>query len=563
MHLIGYNHKFVVISIKKMKNIQLPFDIALAPITHLTAGVLTCIYEEGKLRYIKKGKFEILRMIYVAVRDKNWTTAPYKIEEEKIQANDKSFLISYTAFHDLGEIHYKSFVEIKGEEDDTISFSFKGEALSSFQRNRIGLCVLHPMKECAGNKATIIGPDGSSSEGMFPKLVSPHQPFKNIQQLKWKIEEEVKAELFFEGDIFETEDQRNWSDNSYKTYSTPLEIPYPVLVKKADRVEQKVTLKVSGESVEQNNSPTISEENKTPFPKIGYARSQEPLTNVEINLLRKIPFDHYRVTLSLNEGEWKENWLLAVEEAKKLSAKIELVVFFNKGSEEEINQLSEALQPFKILIQSLLILLEGEKISFLGLSRQAYAIIKKALGDVKFGYGTDVNFVEVNRDRPGNVPYDFVNFGLNPQLHANDTRTIIENLEAQRDLLDTVRNFCEGKEIYVSPITLNNKNDPNEDRLHTSFGAIWTLNTLRNLSGADSLTIYETKGRNGLLKHDAKQQNGFTETEVYNLLCEIKSFNPKLIITNSDEKKQFIVENESGERLAINYPDLDVLIGLA
>ena len=166
----------------KMKTIQLPFDIALAPITHLTAGTLTCIYEEVKLRYIKKGKFEILRMIYVAVRDKNWTTAPYKIEEEKIQSNDKSFLISYTAFHELGEIRYKSFVEIKGEEDGAISFSFKGEALSSFQRNRIGLCVLHPMKECAGNKATIISPDGSSYEGLFPKQVSPHQPFKNIEQ---------------------------------------------------------------------------------------------------------------------------------------------------------------------------------------------------------------------------------------------------------------------------------------------------------------------------------------------------------------------------------------------
>jgi hypothetical protein len=37
-----------------MKTIQLPFDIALAPITHLKAGTVTCIYEEGKVRYIKQ-----------------------------------------------------------------------------------------------------------------------------------------------------------------------------------------------------------------------------------------------------------------------------------------------------------------------------------------------------------------------------------------------------------------------------------------------------------------------------------------------------------------------------
>ena len=102
-----------------------------------------------------------------------------------------------------------------------------------------------------------------------------------------------------------------------------------------------------------------------------------------------------------------------------------------------------------------------------------------------------------------------MNFGLNPQLHANDTRTIIENLQAQKDLLDTIQTFCEGKEIYVSPITLNNKNESADDRLHTSFGAIWTLNTLRNLGIANSLTLYETKGRNGLLKQDTKQQNSF------------------------------------------------------
>ena len=33
--------------------------------------------------------------------------------------------------------------------------------------------------------------------------------------------------ISFTGDLFEMEDQRNWTDASYKTYSTPLRIPYP------------------------------------------------------------------------------------------------------------------------------------------------------------------------------------------------------------------------------------------------------------------------------------------------------------------------------------------------
>ena len=35
------------------------------------------------------------------------------------------------------------------------------------------------------------------------------------------------ANVAFDGDIFEMEDQRNWTDASYKIYSTPLRLPFP------------------------------------------------------------------------------------------------------------------------------------------------------------------------------------------------------------------------------------------------------------------------------------------------------------------------------------------------
>src|SRR5258707_15141553 len=51
----------------------------------------------------------------------------------------------------------------------------------------------------------------------------------------------VSAEVRFEGDIFEMEDQRNWTDASYKTYCTPLGLPFPAKVEKGARVKQAVT----------------------------------------------------------------------------------------------------------------------------------------------------------------------------------------------------------------------------------------------------------------------------------------------------------------------------------
>ena len=42
--------------------------------TPLRAGPLTLFYEAGDLRYVKPGDREILRRVYVAVRDRNWGT---------------------------------------------------------------------------------------------------------------------------------------------------------------------------------------------------------------------------------------------------------------------------------------------------------------------------------------------------------------------------------------------------------------------------------------------------------------------------------------------------------
>ena len=40
----------------------------------LRAGPLSVFYEEGELRYIRLGDREVLRRVYVAVRDRNWGT---------------------------------------------------------------------------------------------------------------------------------------------------------------------------------------------------------------------------------------------------------------------------------------------------------------------------------------------------------------------------------------------------------------------------------------------------------------------------------------------------------
>ena len=49
-------------------------DEPLPEQTQLRAGPLSMIFESGDLRYIRFGDHELLRRVYVAIRDHNWDT---------------------------------------------------------------------------------------------------------------------------------------------------------------------------------------------------------------------------------------------------------------------------------------------------------------------------------------------------------------------------------------------------------------------------------------------------------------------------------------------------------
>ena len=88
--------------------------------------------------------------------------------------------------------------------------------------------------------------DGTDETGALPDAISPHQPFFDIAAITHEVAPGVRATVEFAGDVFEMEDQRNWIDASYKTYSTPLDLPQPVEVTAGTRVHQTVTLGIEG-----------------------------------------------------------------------------------------------------------------------------------------------------------------------------------------------------------------------------------------------------------------------------------------------------------------------------
>ncbi len=75
------------------------------------------------------------------------------------------------------------------------------------------------------------------------------------------------------------EDQRNWTDASFKTYCTPLEIPYPVEVAKGTKISQKIRISVADDlpvsPLRAGHAVLTLTEKKSALPRLGVQVSGE------------------------------------------------------------------------------------------------------------------------------------------------------------------------------------------------------------------------------------------------------------------------------------------------
>jgi len=491
----------------------------------LRAGPLALAYENGALRCIKLGSADVLLMIYAAVRDHNWGTVPGRLSDEQIEAGRDSFRIQFRSEHVQNDVDFVWTGTITGAADGTVAFHFDGEARATFRRNRIGFCVLHPMS-CAGKACTIRTVDGQQSEGQFPLHIAPHQPFKNLRAIAHQVVPGVTAEVLMEGDTFEMEDQRNWTDASYKTYCTPLELPFPVTVEKGTKVVQTVTLRLSGTAPAAESAPaplafTVSREAVGPLPPLGLGAAShgQPLRARELDRLKALNLGHLRVDLRLSAPGWEAALRRAAAEAVGIGAQLEVAAHVSDAAGDELAALRALADELNAPVARWIVFHASEKSTSAPWARLGRERLADYAGGTPVGAGTDAFFAELNRQRPPTDDADFVVYSINPQVHAFDNASLVETLAAQAVTVTSAQQFSGGKPVIVSPVTFKMRWNPNatgpepetppgelppqvDPRQASLFGAGWTAGSVRYLAegGAAALTYYETTGWRGVME---------------------------------------------------------------
>lgn len=493
----------------------------------LNAGNLSMIYENGNLRYISAGKSELIRMIYTAVRLEGWITAVPEVSEEKIEKESDSFIITYKCLYKSGDAEFKASFRIEGRNNSSLIFSMNGIAITTFRKNRIGLCLLHPLEECCGNDCIITHPDNSGSTLQFPVYISALQPFLDIKTMRWNVSG-LNCTVSFSGDIFETEDQRNWTDASFKTYSTPLKLQYPVTIKQGDEISQSIDFMIDTGELIENYTPevinlTLFPGQTSDMPQIGIGRSTrtEPITGNEIKILKDLPFDHYRVDLYLFDSKWKKTARKSVAEAADLDYGVEFALFFDENAINQANDFIAWLNENQTSIALFTIYHKTSQTTPDELTDTIATLLKQAFPVVKISCGTNANFAQLNRNPPKSNYNSFISYAVHPQEHASDNSTLVENIEAQAYTAESAKSFAGGKGIWISPVNIQRRFNANvenfenilpdykfprqaDSRMMSLFGACWTAGSLKYLieSGIKGVTYYETVGERGILQGD-------------------------------------------------------------
>ncbi|HEY9294509.1 MAG TPA: hypothetical protein VIP98_24770, partial [Microlunatus sp.] len=191
----------------------------------------------GELADLTYAGRPVLRGIRFVVRDHDWRTAEDVLTGVEQPGTDSLILNVRSRFDHQDVLEWTLRATF---DDATLRVRVEARALAQFRRNRIGLILLHH-PDLAGSALEVVHPDDSITEAVFPTRIAPHQPARDVAGYRWRAAG-IDCSLRLAGDIFEMEDQRNWTDASYKTYSTPLDLPFPVEIGPGARIEQAVEL---------------------------------------------------------------------------------------------------------------------------------------------------------------------------------------------------------------------------------------------------------------------------------------------------------------------------------
>ena len=424
----------------------------------LTAGRLSAELDGGNLRYVRWGDAEVLRAISFVVRDTRWGTYTPVLDGPHVAQSPDGFRVSYTATCEgqEGRLHYVA--EIDAHADGRLRFSATATTPDGFSTNRTGFVVLHGLEGVVGRLLTITHTSGTQTRATFPVLVQPHQPAMDIKALGHEPRDGLHVAVTFEGDTFEMEDQRNWTDASFKTYSRPLALGFPYRLEPDATLSQAVELRIDGAAPAKavggadRVSVSVGEPTGGVMPDIGLFLDGADADGISTALASAVAACRPGCLIARIDGRSPEA-LAQLDACAQAAARIgcALGLEWMIDGIEPLAELSElagwvASHPTGLLNLAVFPARESAAKAVLAAARQRFA-------GIAIGGGSPTGFTELNRSRPP-AGLDFVCHATQAVVHAADDTSVMETLTALHSIAATMRDMAGEVPYRIGPVSI-------------------------------------------------------------------------------------------------------------
>lgn len=420
------------------------------------------LLRRGSIGPIHCADREIVRCIFVSVRDRNWREIAPIRWESATHGSGRSATLMASHSSDLVDFEWRGRLEI-GDDLQCFRFDFEGKALRDMEVCRLGIVVLHPVDSIVGAHITTTGPEGTQSLTVT-REVQPQQIANGLPCAMTRPFSELtitradfgRLSLRLSGDLFELEDQRNWGDASFKTYCTPLQLGFPRPVTEGATVRQAVEVSYSPARPGRVKSASKLRESSSairPWLKSGPAIGRVAPAHVPADrgFDPLLGWDHVQVPLNPNEPGGLEEWLAVLPEYTQL----ELALLLGDDTELAIGVV-DLLRKYRLRIARLLLrdthfaLPAANSVEKIRATLLAGEVDGIRLLAVPKGH-----FVELNREVPLNLPVDGFAFPLTSTVHSEDPTTIIDNIAAVTDMVGTALRITGKKaQVSIAPLAL-------------------------------------------------------------------------------------------------------------
>ncbi len=423
----------------------------------VTLGPVRLALLDGDLRGVTFDGVEVLRRLSYPVRDPNWGTHPTDTLEERLEEMPGRIVYLHR-FAGRGVDFTGVFrAEVTVESGAArLRAEVVLEAPADLAVNRAGFTLLHPLRGVSGAPLRVRHADGSEEATVWPALISPSQPVFDIAGLSHEVEG-IKVEIAMRGEVFEMEDQRNWSDASFKTYCRPLRLPLPFALGPDAPVGQVVEITLSGRA-------------KRVAARVAARRARLPRVEMAVEpgltTLPRHPALPDLPRLIRVEADAAEAVLAGL--GASMGDALEIVLAAGSDPEAALRGLAARLaaagiRPARVMALPAPYLKshqpegpwpDGPR------PMDLIALLRAAFPGVAVGGGMLTNFTEFNRCRPDPGRVDYVTWGGTAIVHAADDLSVLETLEALPEIFASGRALAGGKPLHLGLFSIGMRSNP-------------------------------------------------------------------------------------------------------